>query len=83
MTKSFKQAVLASALAVTAFVPLNSYAATKLTVDPSLPAYQTVAGISGNQSAIGSDTLANLMTLWAETFKQFYPNVNIQIQAAG
>ncbi|HEB82614.1 MAG TPA: phosphate ABC transporter substrate-binding protein PstS family protein, partial [Gammaproteobacteria bacterium] len=26
---------------------------------------------------------ANLMTLWAEGFKRVYPNVNIQIQAAG
>ncbi|HBF45191.1 MAG TPA: phosphate-binding protein, partial [Shewanella frigidimarina] len=28
-------------------------------------------------------TLANMMTLWAEEFKHIYPNVNIQIQAAG
>jgi len=27
--------------------------------------------------------LANLMTLWAEEFNRSYPNVNIQIQAAG
>ncbi|MGD8616744.1 MAG: phosphate ABC transporter substrate-binding protein PstS family protein, partial [Gammaproteobacteria bacterium] len=40
-------------------------------------------GVSGNLSSVGSDTLANLMTLWAEEFKRFYPNVNIQIQAAG
>ncbi|MGB2131196.1 MAG: PstS family phosphate ABC transporter substrate-binding protein, partial [Marinobacterium sp.] len=38
---------------------------------------------SGNLSSVGSDTLANLMTLWAEEFKRSYPNVNIQIQAAG
>jgi len=54
-----------------------------LTVDPSLATYQTTSGISGNHSIVGSDTLANLMTLWAETFNSFYPNVNIQIQAAG
>ena len=40
-------------------------------------------GISGNLSSIGSDTLANLMTLWTETFKRNYPSVNIQVQAAG
>jgi len=39
--------------------------------------------ISGNLSSVGSDTLANLMTLWAEAYKKEYPNVNIQIQAAG
>jgi phosphate transport system substrate-binding protein len=83
MTFSFNQASLALALGVMSFAPLSSLAATKLTVDPSLPAYQTATGISGNLSTVGSDTLANLMTLWAETFNNFYPNVNIQIQAAG
>ena len=48
-----------------------------------LPEYKKVSGISGNLSSVGSDTLANLMTLWAEEFKRMYPNVNIQIQAAG
>lgn len=52
-------------------------------VDASLPEYQKVSGISGNLSSVGSDTLANMMTLWAEEYKRLYPNVNIQIQAAG
>src|SRR3989344_9534046 len=52
-------------------------------VDPSIPAYNKTAGVSGNLSSVGSDSLANLMTLWAEEFKRLYPNVNIQIQAAG
>jgi phosphate transport system substrate-binding protein len=83
MKLSFKQTSLALALGVMSFAPLSSSAAVKLAVDPSLPAYQTASGISGNLSSVGSDTLANLMTLWAETFNRFYPNVNIQIQAAG
>lgn len=49
----------------------------------ALPDYKAAAGVSGNLSSIGSDTLANLMTFWAEAFKRAYPNVNIQIQAAG
>lgn len=52
-------------------------------VDPSLPDYKKASGVSGNLSSVGSDTLANLMTLWAEEFKRAYPNVNLQIQAAG
>lgn len=52
-------------------------------VDPALPGYQKVSGVSGNLSSVGSDTLANLATLWAEEYKRAYPNVNIQIQAAG
>ncbi len=53
------------------------------TVDAGVPEYQKASGVSGNLSSVGSDTLANLMTLWAEEFKRTYPNVNIQIQAAG
>ena len=52
-------------------------------LDPKLPEYAKASGVSGNLSSVGSDTLANLMTLWAEEFKREYPNVNIQIQAAG
>lgn len=52
-------------------------------LDPNLPVYEKASGVSGNLSSVGSDTLANLMTLWAEEFKRHYPNVNIQIQAAG
>ena len=48
-----------------------------------LAPYERVTGISGNLSSIGSDTLANLMTLWTESFKRNYPSVNIQVQAAG
>ena len=48
-----------------------------------LPSYERVSGVSGNLSSVGSDTLANLMTLWAEAFEKDYPNVNIQVQAAG
>ncbi len=51
--------------------------------DTVIPDYAPVRGISGNLSSVGSDTLANLMILWGEEFKRVYPNVNIQIQAAG
>jgi len=52
-------------------------------VDPALPTYDVASGVSGSLSSVGSDTLAHLMTLWGEEFKRLYPNVNIQIQAAG
>ena len=45
--------------------------------------YRAVSGVSGTLSATGSDTVANLTTLWAEEFRRVYPNVNIQIQATG
>src|SRR6059058_3767122 len=52
-------------------------------VDPAIPSYQKTSGVSGNLSSVGSDTLANLMTLWAEGFRKEYPNVKIQIEAKG
>ena len=58
-------------------------AAEVLKVDPELPRYKAVSGVSGNLSSVGSDTLNNLMTFWAETFNKFYPNVKIQIEGKG
>ena len=52
-------------------------------VDPDLKDYDKASGVSGNIISVGSDTLANLMTFWAEEFKKLYPNVSVQIQAAG
>jgi phosphate transport system substrate-binding protein len=55
----------------------------KVQVDPEIQPYAPVSGVSGNLNSIGSDTLNNLMTLWAEGFKKTYPNVNIQIEGKG
>jgi phosphate transport system substrate-binding protein len=71
--------LLASVLAL----GLSATALADPQVDSGLPDYQRASGVSGNISSVGSDTLANLMTLWAEQYKREYQNVNIQIQAAG
>ncbi|WP_407082533.1 PstS family phosphate ABC transporter substrate-binding protein [Photobacterium leiognathi] len=68
---------------VTALWLSSSTGAYAQTSDVALMPYKRVSGISGNLSSVGSDTLANLMTYWAEEFKRRYPNVNIQIQTAG
>jgi phosphate transport system substrate-binding protein len=75
--KRFALSVIASSLVVV------GTASAENRVDTALPEYEKTSGISGNLSSVGSDTLANLMTLWAEGFKRFYPNVKLQIQAAG
>jgi phosphate transport system substrate-binding protein len=54
-----------------------------LKVDPAIPGYQKASGISGNLSSIGSDSMNNLMTLWAETFRKYYPNVKVQVEGKG
>ena len=53
------------------------------TIDPNIPDYQATTGVSGTINSIGSDTLNNLMTLWAEAFQKEYPNVKIQIEGKG
>jgi phosphate transport system substrate-binding protein len=58
-------------------------ALTQVMVDANLESYKRVGGVSGNLNSIGSDTLNNLMTLWAEGFRAMYPNVNIQIEGKG
>lgn len=52
-------------------------------VDPQLPAYSAVSGVSGNLKSIGSDTLNNLMTLWSEGFRKHYPGVKLAIEGKG
>ena len=70
-----------SYLVLVLFAPV--YCVADEMVDANLETYQKASGVSGNVISVGSDTLANLMTLWAEEFKRLYPNVNVQIQAAG
>ncbi len=72
-------------LVATAIVALTASfgAQAQIQVDPALEAYQPVSGVSGNLKSIGSDTLNNLMTLWAEGFNSAYPNVQIEIEGKG
>ncbi|MCM2258374.1 MAG: PstS family phosphate ABC transporter substrate-binding protein [Vicinamibacteria bacterium] len=57
--------------------------AQQLQLDPAIPAYQRTSGVSGNLNSIGSDTMNNMMTLWAEAFRKMYPNVRVQVEGKG
>jgi phosphate transport system substrate-binding protein len=57
--------------------------AAPIKVDVNLSDYVKVQGVAGNLNSVGSDTLNNLMTFWAESFRKQYPNVNIQIEGKG
>ncbi len=72
-----------AAVSMAATAVMSSVALAEDTVDAALPNYTKVSGISGNLSSVGSDSMANVMTFWAEEFKKQYPSVAIQIQAAG
>ncbi|HAK96155.1 MAG TPA: phosphate-binding protein [Planctomycetes bacterium] len=65
--------VLAAAFAVQAQVK----------VDPNLKTYTAGSGVSGNIKSVGSDTMNNLMTLWAEKYIAMYPNVRVEIEGKG
>lgn len=76
MNRTFLPAALAVLLAA-------STEAQQIKVDPALPSYQKVSGISGNLNSVGSDTMNNLLTLWAEAFTKMYPNVKVQVEGKG
>ncbi len=81
MKRLFTGVATVAAFATTLTLSTGVNAAPK--IDSDIPVYEKTKGVSGNLSSVGSDTLANLMTLWAEEYKRQYPSVNIQIQAAG
>lgn len=79
-TNTMKSKVISLAGALIAVLPVL---AEESHIDPAIPNYETVSGVSGNLNSIGSDTLNNLMTEWAEGFNKSYPNVNVQIEGKG
>jgi phosphate transport system substrate-binding protein len=76
MKSSYPAVLLTLALAASA-------QAQAIKVDPAIPAYQKVSGVSGTLSSVGSDTMNNMLTLWGESFQKMYPNVRIQIEGKG
>ncbi|MEX0701107.1 MAG: phosphate ABC transporter substrate-binding protein [Planctomycetales bacterium] len=54
-----------------------------VTIDPALPAYAPAQGVSGTITSVGSDTMNNLMTLWAEGFQKHYPGVKVEVEGKG
>lgn len=69
--------------ALAAVVLAASAGGAEVKVDPALAPYRAVSGVSGNVSSVGSDTLNNLMTYWAELYNRYYPNAKVQIEGKG
>jgi len=74
---------LLRSLALAAFTAAPALAQNTPALDPKLADYTVTSGVSGNLNSVGSDSLNNLMTFWAEGFKARYPNVKIQIEGKG
>ncbi len=67
-----------------AALALNVAVATAaIALDQNLPAYRPVATLTGHLKSVGSDTLGHESALWANAFEKFYPDVKIDIEAAG
>lgn len=81
--KKFVKVMASVGLLVGTSMFATSSAMAQAKVDAKLPMYAKTSGVSGNLSSVGSDTLNNLMTLWAEAFRKKYPNVNVQIEGKG
>ncbi|MFO7643909.1 MAG: phosphate ABC transporter substrate-binding protein [Desulfosarcina sp.] len=78
-----KLVVKRTLVTVAALLTLSTASQASDLVDPNLKPYQPVSGVSGNIKSIGSDSMNNTMTLWAEGFLGQYPNVQIEIEGKG
>jgi len=78
-----KQAIQTAVITTALILGAVNVRADAVQVDSAIPAYTPVSGVSGNLKSIGSDTMNNLMALWAEGFYKFYPNVKVEIEGKG
>lgn len=58
-------------------------AGTDLQVDPELPKYEPRETVGGDLRSVGSDTMVNLVTLWASRFRAVHPSVRVQVEGKG
>lgn len=70
---------LSSAVLATATLAFGQ----SVTVDPGVAPYAKKRSVTGNLNAVGSDTMNNLMTLWAEAFRKHHPAVRMQVEGKG
>jgi phosphate transport system substrate-binding protein len=61
----------------------SGIATAQVKVDPKLPSYKPAPGVSGTIKSVGSDTMNNLMTLWAEAFNKHYLSVKVEVEGKG
>ncbi|MEZ6057506.1 MAG: phosphate ABC transporter substrate-binding protein [Planctomycetaceae bacterium] len=62
---------------------LSSTLMAQVPLDPDMPTYRPVSSLKGELRLTGSSTMANVASVWAASFRQFYPEVKITIQTTG
>lgn len=66
------------------FLGFAMAAASAQDIDPALKPYAKATGeVSGTLKCVGSDTMNNLVALWAEGFKKSYPSAREGIEGKG
>ena len=75
--------LLRGTAAVAATLAASVGLADAVKVDAKLAEYRPVEGVSGAIKSVGSDTMNNEMTLWAEGFRVHYPSVQVEIEGKG
>jgi len=73
----------AALLVILGLATVSPARAQAVKVDEAIPRYEPSSGVSGSLKSVGSDTMNNEMTLWAEGFRRLYPNVKIEIEGKG
>ena len=81
--KFVRKTTTLAAVAAMAILFIMPVPAQQVQVDAGLQVYTPVQGVSGAIKSVGSDTMNNLMTLWAEKFTRMYPNVTVEIEGKG
>ena len=61
----------------------GSQAFAGVTVDPNLPGFSKHGSVEGKIKSIGSDTMNNMMALWAEGFRAYHPGVKVEVEGKG
>lgn len=83
MNRSFSKFIISVSLSLTLLLSSATVRSESVVLDSALPTYTKSQPLKGNLSSIGSDTLNNVMTLWAEAFKVLHPDVTVQVEGKG
>ena len=80
---SFRATVQAPFLAASLMFLVSASTLLGQSVDPKLPSYKAVPGVSGQLKSVGSDSMNPLMLLWTEKFKEYYKGVRTEVEGQG
>jgi phosphate transport system substrate-binding protein len=69
--------------AIAGFAAVFLLSSTGALAQTDAPVYAQTSGVSGSIKSVGSDSMNNLMTLWGEGFRAFYPSVRLEVEGKG